>query len=96
MSERLKMLVWRIDADVLPTRCRLARVLEVADHTCLMCNEGPESTFHIFVECDVVNRVWFQSEWGLRIQEVGSEDIIDWVQFAVGDARLVRLMGERA
>ena len=57
MSERLKMLVWRIAADVLPTRCRLARVLAVADHTCLLCNGGPESIFHIFVECDVVNRV---------------------------------------
>ena len=82
--------------DVLPTRCRLARVLEVVDHICLLCNGGPESTFHIFVECDVVNRVWFQSEWGLRIQEVGSDDIIDWVQFAMGDERLVMLMGERA
>ena len=96
MSERLKMLVWRIAADVLPTRCQLARVLRIAGRTCLLCNGGQESTFQFFIDCKVVNRVWFQSKWGLRMRELGCMDTTNWILFAMGDERLTGLMGERA
>jgi len=83
MSERLKMLVLRIAVDVMPTTARLARVFEVGDQTCFLCSGGRESTYRIFVDCKVINGIWFQSQWGLRVKELGCVDTLEWINLKV-------------
>jgi len=60
MGEPLKMTVWRVVANLLSTKYKLAKVFRIKDHTCFLCQQAQETTDHLFVQCDVVNIIWFQ------------------------------------
>ena len=51
LPERLKMLLWRIGVDALPTKVNLNRKLNHIDPTCILCNFGDETCVHLFFEC---------------------------------------------
>ena len=65
------------------------------DSSCLLCNGGGQSSFHMFMECDLVNHVWFRSCWGLCIGDLGLMNLHNWVTFMLGDACSAELIGDR-
>ena len=91
-----KCSLWRICANLLPTKERLQRVFQVGDGQCLLCTTEHESSFHLFVGCDIVQKLFFQSKWSLRVQKLGVVDVRDWISLIVGDGRLEGMVGERA
>ena len=58
LPERLKMLLWRIGVDALPTKVNLNQKLNHIDPTCILCNSGEETCVHLFFECPFSRALW--------------------------------------
>ena len=48
--DRVKMLLWRIASNVLPTKDNLAKKLGITDTDCPLCNEANEIVTHLFFD----------------------------------------------
>ncbi|POO03379.1 hypothetical protein TorRG33x02_005840 [Trema orientale] len=48
---------------------------------CPLCNRHPESAEHLFLHCDVAQRIWFSSAWNLRPSSEHSPTMADWFRF---------------
>uniref|UniRef100_A0A2N9IWX8 Reverse transcriptase domain-containing protein n=1 Tax=Fagus sylvatica TaxID=28930 RepID=A0A2N9IWX8_FAGSY len=59
LHQRLKMLLWRIAAGVLPTHDSLVRFVPNLDMLCPLCNACSESVIHLFWECSLARAMWF-------------------------------------
>ena len=49
--ERLKMLIWRISVNAIPTKANLQVRLNHVDASCRLCNADKEDSEHIFFRC---------------------------------------------
>ena len=67
IHKRLKMMLWRVALDILPTKEKLSRFSIEPDLSCSLCGPSPESSLHIFVECHISRALWFGSPWAFRI-----------------------------
>ena len=79
LPERLKMLLWRIEVNVLPTKENLLNCLHVSDAYCLFCKDSIESLSHLFFNCPTSRAFWFVVCWGLKTEDLAishPEDII--------------------
>ncbi|XP_060968612.1 uncharacterized protein LOC115704452 [Cannabis sativa] len=68
---RLKLVLWKAWSDILPSKLRLGLV----DKSCPFCHEETESVLHLFCFCSVARAVWFQSAWGIRVDDLHWEEI---------------------
>jgi hypothetical protein len=66
LHERLKMLLWRIASNLLPTKNNLDRFINPVDQCCPLCEIEQESIVHIFVYCSVAKACWFGSRWSIK------------------------------
>lgn len=67
LSERIKMLIWRIGNNSFPTNKNLSCKLEYINPNCSLCKNGWESCIHLFFECPIARALWLSSCWGLRV-----------------------------
>ena len=65
--ERLKMHLWRIAFNPLPTRDKLSEFSPSSDTSWALCNAGTESALHRFTHCHIARAIWFGSHWNIRI-----------------------------
>ncbi|PWA65795.1 reverse transcriptase domain, Reverse transcriptase zinc-binding domain protein [Artemisia annua] len=61
----VKIFSWRLAIDRLPTLCNLdKRDIDLDSTRCPLCDDGLESSQHIFVDCKIANSVWrWVSKW---------------------------------
>ena len=64
------MHLWRIAANCLPTKACLARFCDLDDVICPLCKDAEESSLHHFISCLFTRAVWFNSQWGLRLENL--------------------------
>ena len=64
------MPLWRIAANCLPTKACLARFCDLDDVICPICKDAEESSLHHFISCLFTRAVWFNSQWGLRLENL--------------------------
>ena len=79
MPQCIKMLLWRIGANAIPTRKNLQRKMQHIDPSCILCSAEVESCVHLFFECHFARALWTFSGWGLRINVASlnsGEDIL--------------------
>ena len=57
--KRIKMLLWRIGANALPTRDNLMVKMDLDNLGCLLCNHDLESPIHLFFKCSAAQALWF-------------------------------------
>nr|XP_023892398.1 uncharacterized protein LOC112004387 [Quercus suber] len=77
--KRLKLLIWRIGANAIPTKANLQRRIPYIDQTCSLCNSGEETSTHLFFECNFARALWAAACWGLKTDAASinsNEDII--------------------
>uniref|UniRef100_A0A2N9FPZ2 Reverse transcriptase domain-containing protein n=1 Tax=Fagus sylvatica TaxID=28930 RepID=A0A2N9FPZ2_FAGSY len=77
--ERSKMFLWRIAANVLPTKDLLAERVGNMDTLCNLCNEEVETCSHLFFKCNVARAIWYGCKWSLRSDEINvnrNEEIV--------------------
>ena len=80
--KRIKMFLWRIVVDVLPTRENFSKRVEITDCKCILCVEESDTLSHVFFRCPVARALWFACCWGFRADEVlinSNQDIIKMV-----------------
>ena len=67
IHERLKMHLWRIAFNLLPTRDKLVEFSPSSDSSCPLRNVVTKSTLHLFTYCHIARAIWFGSRWNIRI-----------------------------
>ena len=76
--DRIKMLLWRIWSNVLPTKNKLAIRMGTSDPNYVFCGKEPEIATHLFFHYQVVKAIWFGCSWGIRTDKMNiasNEDI---------------------
>ena len=64
------MHLWRIAANCLPTKDCLAKFCDLDDVLCPLCKDAEESSLHLFISCPFTRAAWFNSQWGLRLENL--------------------------
>ena len=59
MHERLKMIVWRIGNNVIPTKQNIVDRLGSGDPSCPLGHEESETSAHLFFHCQIAKAIWF-------------------------------------
>lgn len=67
IHNRFKVFLWRALADVLPTKGRLASILEIKDQSCSICGDTVEDSLHLFKYCNGIRALAFASGRGRKI-----------------------------
>ncbi|KAL0416468.1 UNVERIFIED_CONTAM: hypothetical protein Slati_3478700 [Sesamum latifolium] len=76
---KVKLLMWRLCRETLPTMELLARRAVDVDTICAVCGVGVESIRHIFWECSFARQVWALSNIAWRSMSSWIEGPGDWV-----------------
>ena len=75
------MLLWRIVANLLPTKEVISRFNESMDLCCPLCSLAVETTLHLFMVCPFSKSLLFQSQRGLRMEVLNFESPLEFVNF---------------
>ena len=59
IHEHLKMHLWRIVANVFPTKEVISMFNENVDGSCPLCNSALETSLHLFTVCPIAKSLWF-------------------------------------
>ena len=70
VHERTKMFIWRIGANLLLTKDRIAQRLGGLDSSCSLCGEKVETSTHLFFKCTIARAIWFGCNWGLCVDSL--------------------------
>uniref|UniRef100_A0A2N9GTN8 Reverse transcriptase domain-containing protein n=1 Tax=Fagus sylvatica TaxID=28930 RepID=A0A2N9GTN8_FAGSY len=92
--ERTKMLIWRIGANVLPTKERIAQRMPISDTSCSLCNAEPESSAHLFFNCTVARAIWYGGSWCFRSDSISVQNNEDIVKIVLDPPCLGRLQNK--
>lgn len=80
--ERIKMLLWRIEVNALPTRENLMTKMHIEDPNCVFYKQEIENLCHVFFRCPASKAIWFSTCQGLRTERIviaHPEDIVKLV-----------------
>jgi len=83
LHDCLKMLLWRIVANVLPSKEVISKFNGNIDRCCPLCSSTNESSLHLFTVCTIAKAIWFQSQWGLRMEAIVFESTSDFIYFLI-------------
>ena len=79
--QRIKMFLWRLGSNVLPTRENISHRLDIPDTSCVLYKKELESLHHLF-KCNIVRSLWFVAYWGFKVEHsptTSLESIINMV-----------------
>ena len=81
LHERLKMLLWRIASNLLPTKDNLQRFITGEDKLCPLCMAANESVVHLFLQCTIAKALWFGNSWGVISESLLITDERQLIEF---------------
>lgn len=82
----MKHLLWKVAWDILPTKDKLARVIQSNDievWSCRLCNSKLETTQHLFLNNDIASIIWRNSDWPINVAAFEDFHISSWVKWEV-------------
>ena len=65
---RLKMHLWRIASNLLPSKAGISTFTPTLDTICYLCENSPETITHLLWECSLARALWFGSKWCIRTE----------------------------
>jgi ribonuclease HI len=74
-------LLWRILHNAIPTKTNLLNRGIMCDSMCPMCNKEPETTNHIFQQCEWARLVWFGCPLTITTSNVQAQNFSDWLSY---------------
>jgi hypothetical protein len=82
LNARLKLLLWKIASDILPSKARLQKVFPIspADSLCPLCKMAEDSLPHLFFNCSIARIVWRSSFWPLDSLAWSALTLSSWVK----------------
>jgi hypothetical protein len=66
IHDRLKMFLWRLASNLLPTKESLPRFANNVDISCSLYGGCVEFVTHLFWDCSFARALWFGCMWGIR------------------------------
>jgi hypothetical protein len=66
LHARLKMFLWRVAMNILPTRASLSRFVPNMDSSYPICGHQLETLIHLLWTCPLARALWFNSAWGIK------------------------------
>lgn len=81
LYEGLKMFLWKLASQSLPTRLNLWAKLKKGDSQCVLCVVEEEYEIHMFMSCPTARALAFASKWGLKLDTVACSNpkgIVEW------------------
>ncbi|GKD29227.1 RNA-directed DNA polymerase, eukaryota [Tanacetum coccineum] len=80
---KVNVLAWKVRLDSLPTRLNISRRgMDIDSITCPICDNGVESTSHLFFTCHIASEISrkISSWWDVSYMEISSyEDWLTWI-----------------
>ena len=83
IHDRLKMVLWRVASDILPTKEKLIRFFPSMDPSCPLYDASPESSLHLFVYCQAARSLWVGNVWGCRLDAMHFSNPGQFINFLV-------------
>uniref|UniRef100_A0A2N9FKX2 RNase H type-1 domain-containing protein n=1 Tax=Fagus sylvatica TaxID=28930 RepID=A0A2N9FKX2_FAGSY len=83
IHERLKMHLWRIASNLLPTKVALAKINPSADTSCPLCALFQETSLHLFWQCSLAKALWFYTAWCIRVDMFQFNDITQVIELLI-------------
>lgn len=80
---RLKMFLWRVFANVIPTREITVRMTGIGDLHCPIYGAEVETLLHLFRDCQGIKAIAFASNWGFKVEEWAVNSISDILAFCL-------------
>ncbi|CAN1313939.1 Putative ribonuclease H protein At1g65750 [Linum perenne] len=84
---KMRVMLWRLARDVLPTRVRLCRRRIWMNDSCGTCSKYPETSWHLFLHCEYAIECWrIVGLWG-EVERLAAtaESFQDWLFAALRD-----------
>ncbi|XP_075636485.1 uncharacterized protein LOC142608673 [Castanea sativa] len=88
IHERLKMHLWRIAFNLLPTKDQLSEFSPSSDTSCPLYNVEAESALHLFTQCHIARVIWFGNQWNLRIDRWHVQSLTQLIEFFIDPSSL--------
>ncbi|MBA0729448.1 hypothetical protein Golax_025722 [Gossypium laxum] len=79
---KIKITIWRLSWNYLPTKVNLQHRKLVVNTRCPRCGEGAETMNHLFRDCAVTREVWKTLSFQ-NIMMYQSEDFVQWLTWAL-------------
>ncbi len=92
LHERLKLLIWRIAAGLLPTKDSIARFAPSVNQTCVLCEHQNESIMHLFWHCDVARALWFDGGY-IQTDDISISNSLHLVDFLISPPPKFQIFG---
>ena len=84
LNDRLRLFLWKIAWDILPTQMRLGQLLQLNTiSSCPLCKAANDSLHHLFFDCFFVRVVWRHSFWPLNSSMFSFSSMMDWVKLII-------------
>ena len=83
-AKKINVLAWKIKMDALPTRINISRRgIDIPCIECPNCNCGVESSYHLFVQCDLVRQIARRIVVWWNVIYVDCNSYVEWVDWLV-------------
>ncbi|KAK6139702.1 hypothetical protein DH2020_026556 [Rehmannia glutinosa] len=80
VPEKIKITVWRLATNSLPTRQNLVRKKIITDIFCPLCEQGAESAVHRVIECDFARQCWALSNIPFSTWQHVDGEVESWLR----------------
>lgn len=77
-SNKIKVFMWRLCHDILPTNFNLYLKKVQNSCLCVMCKREKETIDHVFFYCKQAKKVWKMLLPTLNFNDVGLLSLVDW------------------
>ncbi|GLT68009.1 hypothetical protein SLA2020_402740 [Shorea laevis] len=89
LNDRLKLFLWKIAWNILPTGDRLQFFQPVSPlKLCPLCKAAEDSLHHLFFRCDIARVIWRNSPWPLDSTVLNFPSMMDWIKFIISPSSL--------
>jgi hypothetical protein len=82
LNDRLKLFLWKIAWDIVPSKSRLNAVFSIpaSNLVCPLCKVEEDSLSHLFFNCFFARIAWRLSYWPLDSMKWTSLSLADWIK----------------
>ena len=84
VHDRVKMFLWRLRSDMMPTKEKLGQRIGATNKSCSLCNACVEDYSHLFLYCHVAKRaIWIGVPLGIRSDNLDINNHVDIIKLVV-------------
>ncbi|KAL0326613.1 UNVERIFIED_CONTAM: putative mitochondrial protein [Sesamum angustifolium] len=80
VPNKIKVFLWRLCREAIPTTSNLLRRRCVVEQACLTCGVDTETTKHVFLECSYARQVWALSNLPWKVINSWQDDVTIWLK----------------